>query len=279
MLNISFIGLGNIGTPIAKHISKKHNLTVFNRTTEKAKRFAEENNCLLAENYKEAFSNKDLIVTCVSDDEALRDVYSHAYNHISAKTILIDHSTTSATVAKEIGQRFTNSFLDAPVSGGVLGAEKGVLSIMVGGDKTAFDQMIPLFELYGNSINYMGETGSGQLTKMVNQIAHAGVIQTLSEALSFGVKAGLDMTKVLDVISNGAASSWAMKNRSENMLNGKFDYGFSVDLYTKDLKLCLKQAKELNSNLEVTEIVEKRYEMLQNLEKGSQDYSSLIELL
>ena len=284
--NICFIGLGVMGYPMAGHLSKnKYTVTVFNRTTYKAEKWVNE----FIGNYKktpgEACQNAEIVFTCVGRDEDLREVMegpNGILQNVKANTIIIDHTTASADIAREYYKKCKQLnlfFLDAPISGGQAGAENGKLSIMIGGDNEPFNKSINVLKSYGKAIELIGNSGSGQLTKMINQICIAGLVQALSEALEFGKKSNLDMDKVLKVISKGAAQSWQMENRSKTMLNNEFEFGFAVDWMRKDLSICFNEAKKISANLPITEIIDNYYSEVQKKGGNRWDTSSLISLL
>lgn len=284
-INISFIGLGVMGFPMAGHLAQKgYSVTVYNRTMAKSQAWVKKFSGRLSTHLLDCI-HANYIVTCVSNDQSLKDIFwgsEKLIEHISPGTIVIDHSTTTVDIAKDIHaalQKRQAYFLDAPVSGGQSGAEKGLLTIMVGGKQQAYNQAINILQCYGKNSVYMGETGSGQLTKMVNQICIAGVIQSLAEGLAFAQNAGLDPLKVISAIGGGAAASWQMQNRAETMIQGKFDFGFAVDLMKKDLMICLNEAVKNNSALPITSIIAQFYTQLQQKNGGKLDTSSLIKLL
>jgi len=286
MAKCAFIGLGVMGYPMAGHLQKSgHSVTVYNRTTAKAEKWAAEFGGTFAATPAKAAKDAEFVFCCVGNDDDLRSVITGpdgALAGMSAGTILVDHTTASANVARELYQlaaRQDVSMIDAPVSGGQAGAENGVLTVMCGGDQTAFDKAAPVIDAFARSCKLMGETGSGQLTKMVNQICIAGLVQGLSEAMNFGNKAGLDMTRVIDVISKGAAGSWQMENRGQTMVDGKFDFGFAVDWMRKDLGICLDEAGRNGARLPVTALVDQFYAQVQGRGGNRWDTSSLIDLL
>jgi len=284
-IKISFIGLGVMGFPMAGHLAQKgYCVTVYNRTALKTQEWLKKFSGSVAPRLIDCV-NADYILTCVSNDQALKDIFwgsAKLINHIAPGTIVIDHSTTTVDVAKDIDaalQKRQAYFLDAPVSGGQAGAEQGILTIMAGGSQQAYNQAETIFTAYGKNSVYMGSSGSGQLTKMVNQICIAGVIQSLAEGLEFAYNAGLDQGKVIHAISHGAAASWQMHNRAETMIKGKFDFGFAVNLMKKDLMICLNEAVKNNSSLPITSLITQFYTQLQQKNGGSLDTSSLIKLL
>ena len=284
--NVSFIGLGNMGYPMAGYISKAgHNVTVYNRTSTKAEKWITEYKGKIANTPAEAAKDSDFVFSCVGNDTDLTEVAigkNGIYNTIKKGSIYIDNTTASADIARKLSKSAEAHgfrFLDAPVSGGQAGAENGALTVMVGGSKIAFQKAEPIINCYSKKIKLLGESGSGQLAKMVNQICIAGLVQGLSEGINFGIKAGLNMEDVIEVISKGAAQSWQMENRYKTMIDDKFDFGFAVDWMRKDLKIALEEAKKNNSLLPVTEIVDKYYEDVQKMGGKRWDTSSLIKRL
>ena len=282
--NVAFIGLGVMGYPMAGYISKAgHNVTVFNRTTTKAEKWVDEYKGKMAETPAEAAKDAEYIFTCVGNDNDLREVTfgdKGAFKTIQKGSIYIDNTTASATIAREIyDYAKKNGFgsLDAPVSGGQAGAENGALTVMIGGDQADFDKAKDKIDCYSKKMKLLGSAGSGQLAKMVNQICIAGLVQGLSEGINFGMKAGLNMEDVIEVISKGAAQSWQMENRYKTMIDDKFDFGFAVDWMRKDLKIAMEEAKNNGSSLPVTEIVDKYYGEVQELGGNRWDTSSLIK--
>ena len=282
--NVAFIGLGVMGYPMAGYISKAgHNVTVFNRTTAKAEKWVNEYKGKIAETPAEAAKDAEYIFTCVGNDNDLREVTfgdKGAFKTIQKGSIYIDNTTASATIAREIyDYAKKNGFgsLDAPVSGGQAGAENGALTVMIGGDQADFDKAKDKIDCYSKKMKLLGSAGSGQLAKMVNQICIAGLVQGLSEGINFGMKAGLNMEDVIEVISKGAAQSWQMENRYKTMIDDKFDFGFAVDWMRKDLKIAMEEAKNNGSSLPVTEIVDKYYGEVQELGGNRWDTSSLIK--
>ena len=282
--NVAFIGLGVMGYPMAGYISKAgHNVTVFNRTTAKAEKWVNEYKGKMAETPAEAAKDAEYIFTCVGNDNDLREVTfgeNGAFKTIKKGAIYIDNTTASATIAREIyDYAKKNGFgsLDAPVSGGQAGAENGALTVMIGGDQADFDKAKDKIDCYSKKMKLLGAAGSGQLAKMVNQICIAGLVQGLSEGINFGMKAGLNMEDVIEVISKGAAQSWQMENRYKTMIEDKFDFGFAVDWMRKDLKIAMEEAKNNGSSLPITEIVDKYYGEVQGLGGNRWDTSSLIK--
>jgi len=282
--NVAFIGLGVMGYPMAGYISKAgHNVIVFNRTKSKAEKWINEYKGKLAETPAEAAKDAEFVFTCVGNDNDLREVTfgdNGVFKTIKKGSVYIDNTTASATIAREIHEYAKkNGFgsLDAPVSGGQAGAENGALTVMIGGDQADFDKAKDKIDCYSKKMKLLGNAGSGQLAKMVNQICIAGLVQGLSEAINFGMKAGLNMEDVIEVISKGAAQSWQMENRYKTMIDDKFDFGFAVDWMRKDLKIAMDEAKNNGSLLPVTELVDKYYGEVQNMGGKRWDTSSLIK--
>ena len=260
---VSFIGLGVMGYPMAGHIAKAgHDVKVYNRTKAKAEKWVKEHKGSLAETPKEAAKDRDFVFTCVGNDNDLREVTlgkDGLFHSINKGSVYIDNTTASAEIARELYKNAKSKgfdFLDAPVSGGQAGAENGALTVMIGGDEETFKKASPVIDSYSKKMKLLGPPGSGQLAKMVNQICIAGLVQGLSEAINFGMKARLNMEDVIEVISKGAAQSWQMDNRYKTMIDDKFEFGFAVDWMRKDLKIALEEAKKNNSLLPVTEIVD-----------------------
>ena len=282
--NVAFIGLGVMGYPMAGYISKGgHNVTVFNRTKSKAEKWVKEYKGKMADTPAEAAKDAEYIFTCVGNDNDLREVTfgdNGAFKTIKKGAVYIDNTTASATIAREIhAYAKKNGFgsLDAPVSGGQAGAENGALTVMIGGDQADFDKAKDKIDCYSKKMKLLGGPGNGQLAKMVNQICIAGLVQGLSEAINFGMKAGLNMEDVIEVISKGAAQSWQMENRYKTMIDDKFDFGFAVDWMRKDLKIAMEEAKNNGSLLPVTELVDKYYGEVQGMGGNRWDTSSLIK--
>ena len=282
--NVAFIGLGVMGYPMAGYISKAgHNVTVFNRTKSKAEKWINEYKGKIAETPAEAAKDAEYIFTCVGNDSDLREVTfgdNGIFKTIKKGSVYIDNTTASATIAREIyeyAKRNDFGSLDSPVSGGQAGAENGALTVMIGGDQADFDKAKDKIDCYSKKMKLLGNAGSGQLAKMVNQICIAGLVQGLSEAINFGMKAGLNMEDVIEVISKGAAQSWQMENRYKTMIDDKFDFGFAVDWMRKDLKIAMDEAKNNGSLLPVTELVDKYYGEVQNMGGKRWDTSSLIK--
>ena len=286
MYNLAFIGLGVMGFPMAGHLATAgHNVTVYNRSSDKAKKWRSEYKGKIAATPADAAEGADFIMSCVGNDDDLREVTigkDGAFSKIRKGSIFIDHTTVSTLVTKELfdtASQMAFDYIDAPISGGQAGAENGTLSIMCGGDQQAFNKAEPILEIYSKICKRIGENGAGQQTKMCNQIAIAGLVQGLSEALHFAEKAGLDGRDVVEVISQGAAGSWQMENRYETMLNNHFNHGFAVDWMRKDLKICLESSDQIGASLPVTALVNEFYKDIQKLGGGRWDTSSLIARL
>ena len=286
MYNLAFIGLGVMGFPMAGHLATAgHNVTVYNRSSDKAKKWRSEYNGKIAATPADAAEGADFIMSCVGNDDDLREVTigkDGAFSKIRKGSIFIDHTTVSTLVTKELfdtASQMAFDYIDAPISGGQAGAENGTLSIMCGGDQQAFDKAEPILEIYSKICKRIGKNGAGQQTKMCNQIAIAGLVQGLSEALHFAEKAGLDGRDVVEVISQGAAGSWQMENRYETMLNNHFNHGFAVDWMRKDLKICLEASDQIGASLPVTALVNEFYKDVQKMGGGRWDTSSLIARL
>jgi len=284
--NVAFIGLGVMGYPMAGYISKAgHNVTVFNRTKSKAEKWVGEYKGKMANTPAEASESADFIFTCVGNDNDLKEVSlgeNGLFNTAKKGCIYIDNSTVSAEISRELYKAAKNKgfdFLDAPISGGQAGAEGGILTVMVGGDESTFKKAQPVIDCYSQKVKLIGPSGSGQLTKMMNQMCIAGTVQGLSEAINFGINAGLDMDKVMETISKGAAQSWQMENRYRTMTDDKFDYGFAVDWMRKDLAIVIEEAKRNGSPVPITEIVDGYYSKVQEMGGNRWDSSSLIALL
>jgi 3-hydroxyisobutyrate dehydrogenase len=286
MAKLAFLGLGVMGGPMAGHLQKAgHDVTVYNRTRSKAEDWVQAHGGALAETPRAAAEGADFVMACVGNDDDLRQVClgeEGAFKGMPGGAVFVDHTTVSAAVTRELyaaADAAQVSFVDAPISGGQAGAEKGQLSIMCGGDQGAFDRVLPVMELYAKICRRIGESGAGQMTKMCNQIAIAGLVQGLSEALHFAEKAGLDGAAVVEVISQGAAGSWQMENRYETMLADEFEHGFAVDWMRKDLGICLKTGDEIGASLPVTALVDQFYKDVQKLGGGRWDTSSLVKRL
>ncbi len=286
MAKVAFLGLGVMGYPMAGHLQAAgHDVTVYNRTKSKAEAWVASHGGALADTPKAAAAGADFVMSCVGNDDGLRAVClgpDGAFSSMARDTVFVDHTTVSATISQELygeGQSRGISFVDAPVSGGQAGAENGVLSVMCGGEQAAFDRALPVMETYSRICRRIGESGAGQMTKMCNQIAIAGLVQGLSEALHFAEKSGLDGRAVVEVISQGAAGSWQMANRYETMLDDHFDHGFAVDWMRKDLGICLDAADENGASLPVTALVDQYYKDVQKMGGGRWDTSSLFKRL
>jgi 3-hydroxyisobutyrate dehydrogenase len=286
MANVAFLGLGVMGYPMAGHLAAKgHSVTVYNRTRSKAEQWVTEHGGKSAPTPAAAAEGKEIVFACVGNDDDLRSVVlgeEGAFAGMAAGACFVDHTTASADVARELYETAKGkgiSFLDAPVSGGQAGAVNGQLTVMVGGDEEPFAKVKPVIDCYARACTLMGPVGSGQLTKMVNQICIAGLVQGLAEGINFGMKAGLDMEKVIAVISKGAAQSWQMDNRAATMVQGKFDFGFAVDWMRKDLSICLAEARRNQARLPVTALVDQFYAQVQARGGRRWDTSSLIHLL
>ena len=282
MFNILFIGIGNMGFPMAGYLSQKHKVTIFNRSKEKQKRWITEYNGEILDDLKSINKDYDFIISCVGNDSDLEEIINHSFDNLQKESVFIDHSTVSPETVIKLAKRLNGKsvyLLDAPVSGGQAGAENGALSIMVGGDFDAFRKSKPVMDLYGKKVEYMGDTGSGQQTKIINQICIGGLIQSLSEAIYFMKHTNLDPSKVLDVISSGAAQSWQMENRFKTMTEDKFDFGFAVDLMRKDLSIAFRESEKYGIDLEITKIIDTFYEDLQKQGHNNLDTSSLIKRL
>ena len=282
----AFIGLGVMGFPMAGHLKKAgHDVTVYNRTTAKAEDWVKEYGGASAATPAAAAAGADIVCACVGNDDDLRGVVfgdDGAFAGMEKGAVFVDHTTASAIVARELDAAARDGgfgFLDGPVSGGQAGAENGVLTIMVGGEEKDFAKAEPVISAYGRAVTLMGPAGAGQLTKMVNQLCIAGLVQGLSEGLNFALKAGLDAKLVVDVISKGAAQSWQMENRGETMLDDKFNHGFAVDWMRKDLGICLEEARKNGARLPIAAIVDQFYAQIQDRGGGRWDTSSLMRLL
>ena len=286
MAKAAFLGLGIMGYPMAGHLAAGgHEVVIYNRTEAKAEKWVAQHGGALAATPAEAASGAEFVFACVGDDADIRSITTGengAFATMASDAVFIDNTTASADVARELyGAARTRGlhFIDAPVSGGQAGAENGKLTVMCGGDDAAFARAEPLMACYGAKVTHMGDAGAGQLTKMVNQICIAGLVQGLSEALNFGQNAGLDMDKVLGVVSGGAAQSWQMENRGATMVRDEFDFGFAVDWMRKDLRICTAEAAQNGTELPVTALVAQFYAALSHQGFGRNDTSSLIRLL
>ncbi|MGD9915886.1 MAG: NAD(P)-dependent oxidoreductase [Rhizobiaceae bacterium] len=287
MASVAFIGLGVMGYPMAGHLRKKggHDVTVYNRTAARAEKWVAEFGGKAAATPAKAAEGQDFVFACVGNDDDLRSVTTGkdgAFSGMKKGAIFIDNTTASAEVARELAQAAESGgfgFLDAPVSGGQAGAENGVLTVMVGGDEKTFDTARPVIDAYARMVGLMGPAGAGQLTKMINQICIAGLVQGLAEGIHFGKKAGLDIEKVVEVISKGAAGSWQMENRHKTMNAGKYDFGFAVDWMRKDLGIVLDEADRNGAKLPVTALVDQFYKDVQAMGGKRWDTSSLLARL
>jgi 3-hydroxyisobutyrate dehydrogenase len=286
MSKVAFVGLGVMGYHMAGHLkSGGHDVTVYNRTAAKAAAWVKEHGGASAATPREAADGCDYVFCCVGNDDDLRGVVlgdDGIFAGMKDGATLVDNTTASADVARELYAAASKSglkFIDAPVSGGEAGAQNGVLTVMCGGDQDVFDAVQPVIDCYARAVTLLGPVGSGQLTKMVNQICIAGLMQGLSEAMNFGSKAGLDMDKVLGVISKGAAQSWQMENRGTTMCRGEFEFGFAVDWMRKDLAICLQEAENNGARLPATALVDQFYAQVQARGGNRWDTSSLMHLL
>jgi len=284
-MRVGFIGLGTMGFPIAGHISKSYRTLVFNRTRNKSQKWSSKFEGEVCESIKDLTLKSEVIFLCLSEDKDIEEVVLDSdgiLKHLNDGTIVIDHSTTSIDTANLISKELLKKesiYLDAPVSGGEAGAENGTLSVMIGGDSLAYKQISPILDCYSAFHKYMGTSGNGQLTKMINQICIAGLLQALAEAASFSKKSGISSKDVLDVISKGAAQSWQMENRWDSMIDDKYDFGFAVDLMVKDLEIVSEFSKKIGANISVTEAIKSYYKELQAKGAGKLDTSSLLKRL
>ncbi len=286
-IKVAFLGLGVMGYPMAGHLKTKggYDVTVYNRTSAKASKWAEQFGGNHAATPAEAARDADFVFSCVGNDDDLREVTTGpngAFATMKKNALFIDNTTASAEVARELNgeaQKRGFHFIDAPVSGGQAGAENGVLTVMVGASEAVFEKAKPIIESYARSVGLMGPVGSGQLAKMVNQICIAGLVQGLAEGIHFGKKAGLDIEKLVAVISKGAAGSWQMENRHNTMNQGKYEFGFAVDWMRKDLGICLEEANRNGALLPVTALVDQFYKEVQKIGGGRWDTSSLLARL
>jgi 3-hydroxyisobutyrate dehydrogenase len=286
MAKVAFLGLGVMGYPMAGHLAKAgHEVTVYNRTTSKAESWVAEHGGAFGKTPREAAAGAEIVFACVGNDDDLRSVCTGpdgAFQSMDKGAIFVDHTTVSAKVTRELYQAASDlglGFVDGPVSGGQAGAENGVLSVMCGGDQDHFDTVAPVIDAFAKICRRLGDSGAGQLTKMCNQIAIAGLVQGLSESLHFAEKAGLDPAAVVEVISQGAAGSWQMSNRYQTMIDDHFDHGFAVDWMRKDLGICLDTADENGASLPVTALVDQYYKDVQKMGGGRWDTSSLFKRL
>ena len=286
MTKVAFIGLGVMGYHMAGHLkSGGHDVTVYNRTAPKAEAWVKEHGGTMAATPREAADGAEIVFCCVGNDNDLRSVAlgdDGIFAGMKDGAAMVDNTTASANVARELYGTAKDKglgFIDAPVSGGEAGAQNGVLTVMCGGDKDVFDRVQPVIDCYARAVTLLGPAGSGQLTKMVNQICIAGLLQGLSEGVNFGARAGLDMAQVLDVISKGAAQSWQMESRGTTMCKGEFEFGFAVDWMRKDLGICLEEAHNNGARLPVTALVDQFYAQVQARGGSRWDTSSLMHLL
>ena len=286
MAKVAFLGLGVMGYPMAGHLkSAGHDVTVYNRTGAKAEAWSAEHGGGHAATPGKAAAGCDFVMSCVGNDDDLRSVClgdDGAFSGMAEGSVFVDHTTVSAKVTRELYEAAAErgiAFIDAPISGGQAGAENGALSVMCGGDQAVFDKVAPVIDAYAKMCRLIGDSGAGQMTKMCNQIAIAGLVQGLSEALHFAEKSGLDGRAVVEVISQGAAGSWQMSNRYETMIDDEFDHGFAVDWMRKDLGICLDTGDEVGASLPVTALVDQFYKDVQKLGGGRWDTSSLIKRL
>ena len=282
---IGFIGLGVMGFPMAGHLSKIFEVSVFNRSHSKSEKWKKNFSGTSYNSIKEISSNSEILILCVGNDKDVKEIIcgqGGAIDFLKPGSIIIDHTTTSSDLAIELSSLLKPkkiSFIDAPISGGQSGAESGKLSIMIGGERQSYEKVKNVLNTYSKFYKYMGPSGSGQLTKMVNQICIAGLIQALSEGMNFADKVGLNIRSVIEVISKGAAQSWQMENRWETMLKDNYDHGFAVDLMKKDLDIVIKKASKENINIEVTKIIDNYYKEIQGAGGGKWDTSSLYKRL
>ena len=288
MATVAFLGLGVMGYPMAAHLKNKggHDVTVYNRTAARAEKWVAEHGGQSAPTPADAAHGKDFVFACVGNDDDLREIAigpsSGAFSAMKKGAIFIDNTTASAEVARELAEKADArgfAFLDAPVSGGQAGAENGVLTVMVGGSEEHFARAKPVIESFARMVGLMGPAGAGQLTKMINQICIAGLVQGLAEGIHFGKRAGLDIEKVIEVISKGAAGSWQMENRHKTMNAGKYDFGFAVDWMRKDLGICLAEADRNGAKLPVTALIDQFYKDVQAMGGRRWDTSSLLARL
>lgn len=285
MLKVGFIGLGTMGFPIAGHISKSYKTLVFNRTINKSQKWTSEFEGEICQSVKELALKSKVIFLCLSEDRDIEEVVLGSdgiLEHLNEGMIVVDHSTTSADTAILISKELLKKgsiYLDAPVSGGEAGAQNGKLSVMLGGDSAAYKEISSILDCYSAFHKYMGPSGNGQLTKMINQICIAGLLQALAEAASFSKKSGISSKDVLDVISKGAAQSWQMENRWDSMIDDEYNFGFAVDLMVKDLEIVSEFSKKIGANISTTEIIKSYYKELQAKGAGKLDTSSLLKRL
>ena len=286
MAKVAFLGLGVMGFPMAGHLAAKgHEVTVYNRTFAKAEAWTQKHKGKAAKTPREAAADQEIVFCCVGNDDDLRSVVlgpDGAFAGMAKGTIFFDNTTASADIARELhaaGKKLGIDFIDAPVSGGQAGAENGQLTVMCGGDAAPFERAKPVADAFSKAVTLIGPSGAGQITKMMNQMCIAGIVQGLAEALNLGQRAGLDMENALGAISKGAAQSWQMENRWQNMVNGKFDYGFAVDWMRKDLGIALAEGKRQKAAMPLVALVDQFYERVQARGGGRWDTSSLIQPL
>jgi 3-hydroxyisobutyrate dehydrogenase-like beta-hydroxyacid dehydrogenase len=286
MAKVAFLGLGVMGFPMAGHLAAKgHDVVVYNRTFAKAEAWTKKHKGSAARTPREAAKDREIVFCCVGNDDDLRSVVTGpdgAFAGMGKGTIFFDNTTASADIARELhasGKKLGIDFIDAPVSGGQAGAENGQLTVMCGGEQAPFDKAKPVADSFSKAVTLIGPPGSGQITKMMNQMCIAGIVQGLAEALNLGQRSGLDMEKVMSAISKGAAQSWQMENRWQNMIAGKFDYGFAVDWMRKDLGICLAEGKRAKAMMPLVALVDQFYARVQERGGSRWDTSSLIEPL
>jgi len=284
MAKVAFLGLGVMGYPMAGHLKNKggHEVTVYNRTAAKSEQWAKEYGGKVAKNPEEAASGQDFVMMCVGNDDDVRKVAGAAFPKMGKNSVFVDHTTASAEVARELYETAKKNgfhFVDAPVSGGQAGAQNGALTVMCGGDAEPYARAEPVIAAYARMCKLLGPAGSGQLTKMVNQICIAGLVQGLSEGIHFAKRAGLDVEAVIETISKGAAQSWQMENRYKTMNAGKYDFGFAVNWMRKDLSICLAEARRSGAHLPVAALVDQFYSEVQKMGGGRWDTSSLMARL
>ena len=286
MAKVAFLGLGVMGFPMARHLGAKgHAVTVYNRTAAKADKWVAEHGGRSAPTPAEAAAGQEVVFACVGNDDDLRQVttgHDGAFGSVATGAVFVDHTTASADIARELAAAAEAGgfgFVDAPVSGGQAGAENGTLTVMCGGEDATFRRVEPIIASYARTCRLIGPVGSGQLTKMMNQICIAGIVQGLAEAIAFGKRAGLDIEAVLEVISKGAAGSWQMENRGRTMNDGKYEFGFAVDWMRKDLAICLGEARRNGSLLPLTALVDQFYAEVQRIGGSRWDTSSLLARL
>ena len=278
---ITFIGLGAMGYPMAGHIADKcYAVTVYNRTTTKADAWLKDFKGKKEDTIEAAVKSADVILTCVGNDNDVRETYEKIFSGTRQGAILIDHTTTSAKLARELDSKAKNhkmAFIDAPVSGGQAGAEQGILTIMAGGEQPIFEQVFPILDTYAKATTLIGAAGQGQVLKMINQICFIGVLQGLSEALTLAKASGIEGKTIVDVLQHGAAGSWQMINRTETMMDNEFDFGFAVDWVRKDLAICMEEAEKLGVELPLTKQIDESYQELQERGYSRSDTSVLIK--